>query len=219
MTKQDHRSHEETRERILATAELLFAERGFEATSVRDITSGAECNIASVNYYFGTKEKLYLETAHQLLSDLRERQSSQLQEQLHQNPDADLEEFLLGFARGFIDPLEDGAGPRPFLRFFTREMLDPHLPPHLFFSELIGPMMELTLPVLMRLVPELKRDAAILCMMSIVSQLHHILKTRTFMPEGISTYHDVLDSESYLQHVARFSAAGIRACAGSKEAV
>ena len=48
----------DTKERILNVAELLFADRGFPATSLRDITSEASVNIASVNYHFGSKEAL-----------------------------------------------------------------------------------------------------------------------------------------------------------------
>ena len=44
---------EETHERILQAAENLFSTKGFEATSVRDITTEANCNVASVNYHFG----------------------------------------------------------------------------------------------------------------------------------------------------------------------
>lgn len=47
-----------TRERILEAAEGLFAERGFETVSLRDITGVAEANVAAVNYHFGSKDQL-----------------------------------------------------------------------------------------------------------------------------------------------------------------
>lgn len=47
-----------TRERVLRSAEALFAERGFEIVSLRDITGAADANVAAVNYHFGSKEKL-----------------------------------------------------------------------------------------------------------------------------------------------------------------
>ena len=50
-----------TKERILDTAEVLFAQKGYRAVSVREITSAARCNLAAVNYHFGKKENLYLE--------------------------------------------------------------------------------------------------------------------------------------------------------------
>lgn len=49
----------ETRERILDSAELLFAEKGFHAVSVRDITRAAGVDVALVNYHFGSKQLLF----------------------------------------------------------------------------------------------------------------------------------------------------------------
>src|SRR3954466_13792496 len=48
----------DTRERILDTAERLFAERGFGATSLRSIIASAEVNLAAVHYHFRSKEAL-----------------------------------------------------------------------------------------------------------------------------------------------------------------
>jgi AcrR family transcriptional regulator len=49
-----------TRERILSQAEILFAQKGFHAVSVREITTAADSNLAAVNYHFGNKKNLYL---------------------------------------------------------------------------------------------------------------------------------------------------------------
>lgn len=43
---------------ILHVAERLFAEEGFDGTSVRDIAKKANINVAMISYYFGSKEKL-----------------------------------------------------------------------------------------------------------------------------------------------------------------
>ncbi len=47
-----------TQEKILNAAEALFAEQGFEQTSLRQITTEAHVNLASVNYHFGSKKAL-----------------------------------------------------------------------------------------------------------------------------------------------------------------
>lgn len=47
-----------TKTKILNAAEALFAEHGFEQTSLRQITAGADVNLASVNYHFGSKKAL-----------------------------------------------------------------------------------------------------------------------------------------------------------------
>ncbi|HXB44278.1 MAG TPA: TetR family transcriptional regulator [Puia sp.] len=46
------------REHILAIAEKLFGDNGFDGTSVRDIAQHANVNLAMISYYFGSKEKL-----------------------------------------------------------------------------------------------------------------------------------------------------------------
>ena len=50
-----------TREVILEAAERLFAERGFAATSVRDIVGEADSSAPSLYHFFGSKEKLLVE--------------------------------------------------------------------------------------------------------------------------------------------------------------
>lgn len=48
----------DTKTRIMDAAEMLFAERGYEAASLRAITAAAGANLASINYHFGSKEAL-----------------------------------------------------------------------------------------------------------------------------------------------------------------
>ena len=47
-----------TKDKILNSAEILFAEHGFSETSLRVITSVADVNLAAVNYHFGSKKEL-----------------------------------------------------------------------------------------------------------------------------------------------------------------
>lgn len=53
---------EDPRHRILSAAGQEFAGRGYEAATVRDICLAAGVNIAAVNYYFGDKRRLYVES-------------------------------------------------------------------------------------------------------------------------------------------------------------
>ena len=48
----------DTKDRILDAAERLFAENGFDSTSIRAITTAAEANLAAVSYHFGSKDGL-----------------------------------------------------------------------------------------------------------------------------------------------------------------
>jgi AcrR family transcriptional regulator len=50
--------YSEKQVQIMETAETLFAEKGFNGTSVRDIAEKANVNLAMISYYFGSKDKL-----------------------------------------------------------------------------------------------------------------------------------------------------------------
>lgn len=52
------RNFTEKQIKILDVAEELIAKKGFEGTSVRDISSKANINVAMISYYFGSKEKM-----------------------------------------------------------------------------------------------------------------------------------------------------------------
>ncbi|MDI1256195.1 MAG: TetR family transcriptional regulator [Flavobacterium sp.] len=57
--------------RILQVAEKLFAEKGFDGTSIRNIAKEAKINIAMVSYYFGSKEKMLESLIYFRTSDLK----------------------------------------------------------------------------------------------------------------------------------------------------
>ena len=64
----------DTKTRLLDAGERLFSERGFKATSLRDLTREAGANLAAVNYHFGSKHALFGEVLDRRLGPLnRER--------------------------------------------------------------------------------------------------------------------------------------------------
>jgi AcrR family transcriptional regulator len=203
----------ETHDRILEAAQKFFAERGFDATSVRDITAEAECNVAAVNYHFGGKERLYLESFRAMLTALRDQRLAMLDELMLRDPKPTLEEFLAAFAEGFLDPLVDESRGRRFLVFVSREMLDPRLPAAIFLDEFIHPLVDRVMEALARVGPPLAPQKALLCVFSLIGQLLHALKARHLLdqldlPDSMS-----FDLTGFLEHFVRFSSGGIRACA------
>ena len=54
-----------TREKLLGIAGPIFADRGYQATTIREICAGAGANVAAINYHFGDKLGLYTEVLQQ----------------------------------------------------------------------------------------------------------------------------------------------------------
>ncbi len=107
----------ETKERILAAAETLFAEHGFDGTSLRQVTQKAEVNLAAVNYHFGGKEALICEVLTSRLDELNRLRLAALERYLQQP-----EPQISGVLTAFIEPaLESGGDANPiFFRVLAR---------------------------------------------------------------------------------------------------
>jgi AcrR family transcriptional regulator len=70
----------DTKERILDAAERIFAEHGFDACSIREITAEASVNLASVHYHFGSKEGLIKAVWERCVGPITERRMDLLDE-------------------------------------------------------------------------------------------------------------------------------------------
>ena len=68
-----------TKDRILGAAEELFALHGFAGTSLRQVTSVADVNIAAVNYHFGSKENLVNEVFRRRMDEMSSARLAQLE--------------------------------------------------------------------------------------------------------------------------------------------
>lgn len=89
------------RDVIVGAALQLFAEKGFEGTTIREIADKASVNVAMVNYYFGSKEKLFeqilydrFSTTHGLLDDICKDNSLSYIEKIQGAIDAYIERFF-----------------------------------------------------------------------------------------------------------------------------
>ena len=70
--------HPDKKQTIIEAAMELFADKGFEGTSIRELAAKAGVNIAMVNYYFGSKEKLFEAMVEEKSTYFRERLNSVL---------------------------------------------------------------------------------------------------------------------------------------------
>lgn len=152
--------------RILEAAGEIFAERGFETATVRDICQLAGANIAAVNYYFGDKQSLYIETvkrAHRW----RIEQAS-LPDWPEGTPP---EEKLAGFIHTFILRMRSGPGDTWHTRLMMRELMRPDTACAAVVQDSIRPQFEILLSILRELLPnEVTEEKLHLTAFSIVGQ-------------------------------------------------
>jgi AcrR family transcriptional regulator len=110
-----------TRQRILDTAERLFADQGLHATTLRQITREAGVNLAAVNYRHGSKDALILAVFQRRLDQLNSDRLARLDAALNESDPPELERVL----EAFIEPAlrlstqSEGDGGR-FMRLLMR---------------------------------------------------------------------------------------------------
>jgi len=108
------------RVRILSAAGREFAEHGYETATIRDICAAAGVNVAAVNYYFGDKRRLYVESVRHAHEE-RLRQVPQPEWPAGTPPARKLHEFIDNMLERML-----GAGQPPWqVRLMMREVLQP----------------------------------------------------------------------------------------------
>jgi AcrR family transcriptional regulator len=90
-----------TKNKILDAADVLFADKGFNGTSLREITSQANVNLAAVNYHFGSKKELIKAVMSRYMDEL----SPQLESALLSICQAEVKPTLHEVFSAFIEPL------------------------------------------------------------------------------------------------------------------
>ena len=208
-------SKSQPRQVILDAAEKVFAEKGYAATSIRDITSEANCSLAAVNYYFHGKDKLYLEVLSRNLGAFREKLISSITTAIDSESQSPTLELLLKvFAKAFLEPFV--AGHQQLLKLIIHEMTEPRLPAGMFFREVIQPVEMSLIKALKQLCPEIDDTGARRCISSVVAQLIHVVHSQRLFAERPGPQQAGFDLSETVEHIVRFSAAGIHACTKEK---
>jgi AcrR family transcriptional regulator len=203
-------------DRLIDAAEELFCLRGFKDTGVREIACAADCNVAAINYYFGGKDKLYIEVWRRRLVAMRETRIAGIRKVMAAGRSPSLEELLQSYAQSFLEPMIGGEGRCRFVDLMIREMIDSHLPADMFVREMVSPVTEVLTGALQSLCPWLKPEAIPYIILSIVGQLVHAVAARQMFERCESCDIPRLDAEEMIHHIVTFSAAGIRGYANGE---
>jgi AcrR family transcriptional regulator len=141
------------RRRILEAAGEVFAERGYQKATIREICHMAAVNVAAVNYYFGDKQRLYIEAVKHARALIEQRMP--LPEWTLQTPAEDkLQQFISTFLGRLLSP-ETAAWQT---RLLTREIIEPTRACEEMAQESFRPFFGVLLQVLRELLPPATPD-------------------------------------------------------------
>ena len=176
----ENKANLDTRERILDVAERQFMAHGYEATSMRMITSMAEVNLAAVNYHFGSKEGLLREVFRRRLAWLNRERTAALDVLEAKaggaplKPSQVLEAFFGTLLRIGED---DSLGGMTFLRLLGRTLTDPAEFIRAFFAKEYAEVLERYKHALFRALPDVPKA-------EIVWRLHFMLGAMSYAIAG-----------------------------------
>lgn len=102
-------------EHILLHAEKLFAEKGFEGSSTREISKKAKVNVSMISYYFGSKEKLFVK-----IFEVRMNESLTFSKDILANDNLNEWEKLVTVINRYADRVKN---LKTFYRILQREQL------------------------------------------------------------------------------------------------
>ncbi|RMG74959.1 MAG: DUF1956 domain-containing protein [Nitrospirae bacterium] len=200
-----------TRDRILDTAERLFAEKGYDGVSIREITSEAKSNVASINYYFGNKKGLYLAVfKERMIERARKVQASFWKEiELYENPSA--ETIIRSLARAFLKSPFSERERILHHKLMAREVNRPGEAFKLFHSEVLKPFYDSLISLLE---PHMKRGLTkqqkMLFVLSIMAQIinFHLARNMIISLTGKSYNGQFVDV--LIENIVQFSLYGIK---------
>jgi AcrR family transcriptional regulator len=109
-----------TREKLLEVAGPIFADRGYQATTIREICAGAGANVAAINYHFGDKLGLYTEVLQQ---SVRAAQLLAVQNTLDENTPP--EDILRALIRARLRSISGDDLPDWHSRLLAHELAQP----------------------------------------------------------------------------------------------
>ena len=149
--------HFSTKERIISAAEDLFAQFGFSGTSLRQVTTHAEVNIAAVNYHFGSKENLVNEVFRRRLDELSEKRLRALRVALTDRP-GELDPILAAFIEPALALTIDRHGGSAFVRVLARAYAEKNERLRKFLSDNYGHVMREFSKAIAACLPEVSKE-------------------------------------------------------------
>jgi len=207
----------ETKQRILAAALTIFAEQGYNAATLREITSAAGVNIAAVNYHFGSKQALMRAVFGRLarpVNELRLKLLDEYEEQAKGKP-LSLEQIFDALFRPIVYlSRERKTGGSSLVRLIIQVRALPQPFMNSVLSEQFDPVANRIVDALCRSLPHLTReevfwryDFALGAMLHVISDADRGLRRLNRLSGGLC---DTDDPARITEELVRFVVAGMR---------
>jgi len=182
--------------RILDTAEVLFAEKGFAETSLRNITTRAKVNLAAVNYHFGSKKSLIQAVFARYLDPFSARLNTALDglESRYQGKQVPLEVLLEQLATTVLEVPAERNSLKVFMKLLGLAYAQTQGHLRRYIQEHYGETFRRFVDCLRLATPDLP-DAERFW------RLHFMLGTVVFTLSGLDALRDIADSE-YQEHMS-----------------
>lgn len=202
-----------TKERILDTAEQLFAEHGYAATSLRSIIAQAGVNLAAVHYHFHSKQALLeavvlrrsIPANHERLALL-----GRFEKEAGGNPPP-LEKVIEAFVAPTLEMSRNPqGGSMVFMRLLGRLHAEGDLLPGIITSQ-FGDVLQRFGAALRAALPDLPREELLWRLNLALGALSQTLRGGSKDLETISDLSLSLNSEAALERLVAFLSAGFRA--------
>jgi AcrR family transcriptional regulator len=198
-----------TKDRILGAAEELFAQHGFAGTSLRQVTTRADVNIAAVNYHFGSKENLVNEVFRRRMDEMSARRLAQLKTALQQHP-GELEPVLAAFVEPALAMAQDRHGGGAFIRVIARAYAEKNDNLRKFLSNQYGHVLRDFAKAIAGCVPALDKEQLYWRLDFLSGALTYAMADFGLIkrPSGLS---EAAHRERAARELIRFASAGLKA--------
>ena len=145
-----------TRDKILQSAETLLSEQGIACTSLRDITSHAEVNLAAVNYHFGNKQQLVFEVFQRRLDTLNNERLQHLEKVLNNTEGISLEAVLEALIYpALVLSRDTKKGGSRFVKLVARVYAENNQELHSFLASHYGHVMKRFAKTIQTILPDM----------------------------------------------------------------
>jgi AcrR family transcriptional regulator len=205
----------DTKDRLLEAAELLFAEKGPDATSVRDIAAAADANLGAMNYHFGTKDELLRAVVARRLRPLNEERLRLLDEAEREGGERG--PALEAVLNAFIAPTIHLTREKPaFARLMGRLHLQPDPELRRYFLSIHERLIEKLTSALRRALPAAPIEEVFWRMHFLVGAMIHTWTGCMELEEVTKGVCRFDDEEALIRRLVAFGAAGLRGAVAAK---